>query len=218
MVNAYSLIISFPFENMLLSSDRLSIGANISYNTIDQTENLVNVFSDNYDFSGFPWSVGLIYDYNTTYNVGLYFEKGNDIKHEFSNGLFLETKFRDKLHIGMKVHPIKNWDIYGNISKNFWNDEKINNHFDFSSGLIYKPLANLSASLGFFTDDMDYKQKFYYIVPTSMDALFLTAGVRLNLKKLQIDFLIADSHTYSSKYRKQTILKLAIGYSISTEK
>jgi len=46
-----------------------------------------------------------------------------------------------------------------------------------------------------------------------MSATFLTFGAQTVLNDINLDFVIADSHLFSNKWRKQTIFKIALGKS-----
>ncbi len=211
---AYSLTASYLFKSLLSRSDQLSLGANFSYNSIQDAEKGFG-HNETYYLSGFLWSLGLIYNFQTNYSLGLYYEHGDKFQTELFKGYYLTSNFQDKVHLGIQVviaEPIK---FYGDVSYIQCDDTRVDNQFDYSLGFVYKPLKIFSCSAGFFTNRFSYKNEETKPLsePLSNNAYFLTAGIKFFLQAIEIELALADSHLFSSEFRKQTLLKLSAAYS-----
>lgn len=212
LINVYSLITAYSFRNLINDTDRMDVGMNISYAYVNQAE---QVWSNqvNYNFSGYLWTLGVIYA-NTHFNFGAYFEKGDKFRKALTSNTYIVAKFQDKLHVGFQIQDIYRLKIYGNVTRIFWHDTSINDHFEYSAGIVFKPANYVYTSFGFFTNDQKYEKSLTNPLnyDRSYDALFLTGGMKIFINQIQFDLIVANSHLFSSKFREQTLIKLAIGY------
>ncbi|MFQ5583545.1 MAG: hypothetical protein ACE5GL_03825, partial [Calditrichia bacterium] len=89
-------------------------------------------------------------------------------------------------------------------------NDSYRNTIDFNNSFIFNISNRLSLSAGY-----------YYLQDRSRgstvardEALYLNAGMVYRWRMLELHFAFADGHLLSGEYRKQTLLKLALGMSL----
>jgi hypothetical protein len=86
------------------------------------------------------------------------------------------------------------------------------NQFIYSTSAVFKFSEKVTASLGYYSSDMELKKENYFSREgNEFNVFFLTAGLKLSLNNFNIDIALADSHLMSGEFRQQTIGKIALG-------
>ncbi|MFA4839786.1 MAG: hypothetical protein WC703_09960 [Candidatus Neomarinimicrobiota bacterium] len=149
--------------------------------------------------------------------IGLYYESIVRFRHSFtyeSEKLVLTGDIPDKLHAGVYLEmPIKLY-FSGNLTYVFWKNthSSFRNQPELTVNLGFPVRKKLTLSGGAFythyhrTDFSDnWNNKF--------KAVYLILGGIFRMNDLSVEFTCADSHLFSGEYRKQTLVKMGIGYS-----
>ena len=78
---------------------------------------------------------------------------------------------------------------------------------------MYSFSEMIRASAGFYLNDFSYKKENLFLpaLNTEFNTLFITAGFNIDFQGFTVDLALADSHIFSGKFTKRTILKLAAG-------
>jgi hypothetical protein len=72
---------------------------------------------------------------------------------------------------------------------------------------ISRPLLpGLTTSIGIYSTGLNFDKP---VLTDEPDAFYLTAGIRLELDKINLNLALADSHFSSVDRRRQTIIKVA---------
>ena len=112
---------------------------------------------------------------------------------------------------------IPNIKFLGSISDVLWKniDSSNSNELEYAGSVVYTFNDVLSSSIGIFSTRKKYKAASdnFYNTNENLQAFFLILGTSLKIDNMLMDFSLADSHTFSGNWRKQTIGKISIGYS-----
>jgi hypothetical protein len=54
----------------------------------------------------------------------------------------------------------------------------------------------------------------YFGTDAALNATYLTAGIVLKYSGISLDLALADSHSLSDDWRRQTIFKVGLGYEL----
>ena len=234
-INSYSILSSISLKHIITQDDKLSFGVRIDQNIltcktyiIDQNvltyESYGSISSKNEEFS-LGLAVGIIYNtnlYGLDLKYGLYYDKGE----EFSDKEFIVPRtgfskiyYPDKILTGIGIKPLNSMELNVESALVRWNgiDERWENQYEFSGNLIYQISNILFSSIGFYNTDRKFKNNWrgeYYYFDENMQAFFLTTGLSLELKKIILNTVYANSYWLSESHRKQSMFKIGIQYKI----
>ena len=237
-VFSYSAIAAYSFNELFKKNSRLDVGLNISFNQADFSQknqsSLIELSDDavNYHF-GIMYSVknadeletrvGFSYQTNTKFEADYNSQSGMTVvirkidspysTDDINAGNIISGNNPDKINLDLTVDISSNVKVLASGKGIFWEKDKntLDDQFEFSLGSIYKINQMFSPALSIYYTSRNYELGFYDL-NEKFDALFLIAGLNLNLGMLNSDLVIADSHIISGDYRKQTIIKLAVGF------
>ena len=104
--------------------------------------------------------------------------------------------------------------LFANVSKIFWGsiDESYKDQLDLAASFVYYPSKRISTSLGVYKTNRKHtgETENVFNLNNKFDALFLTGGLTIRIRQLIFDIAIADSRLFSSRPRKQTIIKFGL--------
>ena len=234
-VQFYSVIASYSFPEIFDESSSLQVGFRYSYNHLKHTNSFYyqevteNDNASSYSF-GFQYSNKL--SENRNLRIGFAYEIETEFEKQFkyepvfiydldSTGRIpsftvinyrLVGKIPDRFNIDVSADLSELFRLNAMVTGVLWEAEydALKNQLEFSASGIYKINEMFSPSFGFYYTDKNYDENIFD-VNEKLDALFITAGLRINIQNYYADFAIADSHLFSGDFRKQTIGKLAIG-------
>jgi len=241
-IQSYSLITSYSVENIFQSNDEISLGFRINRNVLHAREQLDQFFLDEKVF-GFSFAVGANYYSNlpggNKLGVGLFYESPMEFsKYSTYKDLainrpdttlgepyvinylpvYLSGRIPAKLMFDIDFGVNDELRILGSISSVFWNDSDDGylNQINFSGSVVYRYFENINLSAGLFSSTRKYNTELtrYFNVEESESAVYLTAGVNVKYSGFDLDLSLADSHMFSGDWRKQTIVKVGLGYAL----
>jgi len=237
-----SIIFAQSFENIFLNNTHLSYGVQYNFDYLKYQYNFF-LWEESRKLSGNSWKLGIRYDKvfsnDKNYKLGLYYEKGINIKKEMkyetqvititpSNDTlyyrsFLIGKTPDKIDFGFLYKFSSNFTITGNSTYELWSNitdykylyiKKIKNQLNISSSLIFEPNNSFSTSLGFYKTNPKYliDSESSYKPKLDFSATYISIGAVFKFNNFNINTAFADSHLFSDDSRKQSIIKLGIEY------
>lgn len=222
-------LISYQLSNFINNDHRLSLGLQIDVNFLRDDESLGRFSAEGTDQS-VTWKAGACYSFLDLLQLGLAFEKGADFSGtiEYSEEPVIEppdsgfvarpieskftAKLPDRLLIGLAFKISEKLRLANDFTYVYW--EKVyndtQNQLDISGNLYFLPSEQLSLSAGFYSTRMESN------TPDSPDnnALFISAAALVKVKSAAIEIMLADSHLFSSDLRKQTLVRLGLGFSL----
>jgi hypothetical protein len=122
---------------------------------------------------------------------------------KWSSGILLNLSRQMKIAGGL------NYLIWNNLISYFSNDTK--NQIESYGSIIYQFSNKVAFSAGYFHTNSRYRRS-TDLMTDRFNAWYVTAGFLYSLKFMDIDLALADSHLFSGEWRKQTIIKIGLGY------
>lgn len=242
-VQSYTLSTSYSVENIFQSEDELSIGFRLNRNVLHDNERLNKISVDERAYC-YSFAIGANYYASllngNKLGVGLFYES----KMEFSKYYTIDPddltiynpdttrqyyvieaypyeligKVPSKLIVDVDLDIHEDIEILGSVSSIFWNKSAsiYNDQINFSGSVVYKRFENFILSAGLFSSTRKLNNNFtrYFNVKESESAVYLTAGVDYKYSGFEFDLSLADSNMFSGDWRKQTIVKVGLGYSL----
>jgi hypothetical protein len=242
-VFSYGVSLSYSIEDIIGKGDEINFGLRLSRNALDYYEKLDQVSIDGKMFC-YNSAVGISYyvdlEQNRKLGFGLFYESGicfskriepklnnyinpvqpNENYYRIDLSSFLLTgKIPSKLVLDSYYKLNNEFEFLAGTSLIFWNssDKGLSNQVNFSGSVIYKPLNLINFSIGFYNSTKSYKDDSIneiFKVDNNIDALFLTAGIKINYSNFNLNMSFADSRLFSDNWRKQTMLKIGLGYNL----
>lgn len=122
-------------------------------------------------------------------------------------------------HFGIMLQPNDRTIITGDYSVVEWNDinafkDKLLNTHEFSANIGYELNRCLTTSIGLFATDHQRKDEADLFAPYDMKATYLLLGVQYVFDHVEFDVSFVDSHFRSEDWRKQSIIKVGLGFKI----
>lgn len=237
----YSLMASYLLIGDASAGSSFSIGGKFNINRLKVAS---DPYSIELKFGGNNWAAGGMFTHrfedDKFYSIGLFFEKNipMEIKESSLPGLTvtpgnpggnrppaysgfvitpIRAEFPSKLKLDFDISLLSRIRFLGNVSEIFWHSVEARNsdQMEFSGGLAYRFNDIISSSAGFITSGKRYDEvDALFHTNENLRAVFLTLGTEIKIKDLLFDFSIADSHTFSGGWRKQTIGRVGVGYSL----
>lgn len=128
----------------------------------------------------------------------------------------LEGKMPDKLHFGIMYKMNSFMKLACDITQVFWcqQSEGSKNTIDISGSVITKITKQFSASVSFLSTGRLYDNEIGNIYDTNenLHGFFLLGGLNFRHKSFDLDFAYMTDTPFSGDWRKQKIVKLAIGF------
>ena len=225
-IYSYSLLAAYSFKGIFQNEDKLSFGAQIFYDYLNSKEEIHRITSVEKG-GDYSWKIGTVYKLDNLLSIGFLFENGVDIegkrnihdKGVVSSSILsipeytFNVRLPNKFIFGLTTNPINNLSFSATLTSVFWNSIGSNNKdiIEFSAGGIYKFPELFDISLGFYNTDGRYNETYF---DNNLNATFISIELRISMKNLEIIFGINDSHLFSAEKRKQTSIRLGLGYSI----
>ena len=242
MILSFSLISTYSFNEIFDTSDNFSFGVRYSLNQLRRFEEIGQVTGKATDYSS-NIALGISYKININdqqkFLFGASLETKTDFKakYEIDNNFliiydpedtnhyqipaetgdfYLSHSLPFELRFDLGVDATTDLKLLANLSRLFWKTKStiLEDQIEFSFSTIYDINEMFSASLGFYSTKCEFTDTFYSRLNESLNTIFLTGGLKINIDKLSIDLALADSHLFSGDYTKQTIGKLAIGINL----
>lgn len=239
-IQSYSITTAYSFKEILQGNFDISLGLKYSLNRFHQ---YVNIWEDGINSTGYysSFALGLISNFNLDeqrkIQLGVSFESANRFKAEIEydrepilydpdttgnqntyaivNSYLLYTS-PSELNFDIAVDATEKLKFLAGLKSVFWSVfhdyYKDQQEIYFSTAYQINEIVN--ASLGFYSNDFKIESTYYSNLNSELNALFLTAGLKLNINQFSIDLALADSHLFSGDYTKQTIGKLALGINL----
>lgn len=209
----FSIIESWSAKN-IFSNDKFSLGVRIDLDKFYVNQNI----GLNENYHAFSFAAGFSYEKvsaDILNRFSFYYEKGADVQEirtiTLGNNHYqidIGAKSPDKLNFGADFSVNKNLLISSGVSYVYWKDA--NNHDDnpeaYLSG-IYKYSDLLSFSAGAFYQKYTLSD---FWVRENLDVFYLNVGAVLHFDRFDFNVGIADSHLFSSDWRKQTIINTSL--------
>ena len=230
-----SAIFSYNFKDLLNLPSDLSFGIQYNYNILRSSFEVKSEI-DSSDWNLYPeelewdkklsasnFAIGIKYSIETNvlkvFDVGIFYESQLDFDENIKINAN-KTKFYGhipaKVHIGGQIGLYNGLTVSANYSYYFW--ELINgtnelNQKELIGNLTYLINQNFTTTIGALVTDQQYDiNDDVFDINNSLFATYLTMGVIHKYQNYEFDLSFADSHLFSNNWRKQTILKLGIGY------
>lgn len=238
----FSIITAYDFENIFSKNSALSLGLKynlnnfVSYERIGPVSAETSIFGSNLEF-------GAVYNYNFDTNkniqIGISYNTLADLQGESiynsNNELNIpdtinrppnfypvelsafnvRVKIPANLRFDVKLNTSSKLKFLGSVNSIFWSNvsENIKNQFEFSASTVYFFSTSVTGSAGLFTTGRSYKED-YYKLSEELNAVYITAGLGIDIGLFNIDIAIADSHLFSGDYWEQTIGKITLGITL----
>jgi len=237
-VNRYSIIAAYDLNKYLSSSNCLSIGVQYNYNYFKYFQSLglcITVLNDSLVVRNLNIrekiiagnvSIGIRYSTGNTniprIDIGLYYE--TFIKFEkpytFENSqVILMGNIPDKLHAGIYLKTPFKLYFSGNMSYIHWKNKNmphpdVQNQPELSGTIGYTFSKNLTLYVGsLFSNYQRAIRDDVFEMEGEFKVIYFIAGGTFQYKRLSFEFAGADSQLFSGDWRKQTLIKLGVGYS-----
>lgn len=239
-IHSYSISSAYSFKEILQSDFDISLGLKYSLNRFHQ---YVNILEDGINSTGYysSFSLGLISNFNLdeqrNLQVGISFESANRFKAEMEydqdpilydpdttgnqnnyavvNSALLytspsELNFDVAIDVTERLKFIAGFKtVYWSVFHDYYKDQA-----EISFSASYQVNEIVRTSLGLYSNDYNIESTYYSDLNSELNALFITAGLKLNINQFSIDLALADSHLFSGDFTKQTIGKLAFGITL----
>ena len=237
ILHYYSLIAAYSFKDLFERNSELSFGLKYNLNSFYTFEKILD-FEESSSMWGSNFEIGTLYKFNYEQEkeiiFGLAYKSVASLEKNDEPALIVTTgipgsvpgsgtytvaspgktilELPAEFDFDFAIQTTDKWTFTVSFKDVFWNgvQDNIKNQPEFSASGIYDMNKSNAISLGVFytnkvyeTDVFDMNGKF--------EALFMTAGISLNINFLNVDIALADSHLFSGEYRKQTIGKIALG-------
>ncbi|HEX9971913.1 MAG TPA: hypothetical protein VGD14_07570, partial [bacterium] len=129
---------------------------------------------------------------------------------------YIIGKFPDKWSSGILLNLSRRVKTAGGFNYLAWNNPNIDgikNQIESYGSIIYQFFHGLTFSTGYFHTNYRYRGS-SDLLTDRFNAWYFTAGFLYSLKFVDVDLALADSHLFSGEWRKQTIIKIGLGYRI----
>ena len=235
-----ALLFSYSFYNWLQDYSVLTIGFKYTHYYMEDRMNYWG-YNNSISINAPGFSVGARYDQNVSkdykYSMALHYENGAELKEEWIFPVKLVNSTTGdttrNYYVGIVPRKIdfgvdfscQTTELLLNTSYLFWEayslqtdsalyhrGKKVQNQIEFSGSLIYTCSENLKMSLGLYKSN--YSSSYTKRINKSGSALFLTLGSVITLGNIDIDIALADSHLFADKFRRQTIFKSGLMYTL----
>lgn len=226
-VTTNSIIASFALQN---DQTVLLFGAEYSQNKLDFYQKVFNSIISHNDYSD-SWSIGFRYDNPSKYQIGFFFEKGvafkklnqvsysidQDSLYEFLGDIhenfFVVGYLPDEIHFGTTYKISHEIQLVGNFTYIYWNhvSDSYKDEIDYSSSIVHRLNSRATISAGFHYIDGSHNEGNGFYDVEMLKAIYVTSGLILNFRTIEIEVSLADSHLFSGDWRKQTIGKFGFG-------
>jgi hypothetical protein len=222
-----SLSLAFDFENLKKNMPgNLVFGIQYNYNFLNYILELNNSDISDTDIGIFAsnFSIGIRYNFHQNekpvVELGIYYEtetefdKVENIRDESTRYI---GHIPAKLHLGFLFNCNPSLYISGNYSVLFWENidreysNKLNNS-ELSGTIGYQFNNNFNLSIGIFSNNYRFEDTDLSMNLNNMYADYFFCGFTYTISSFFSELVIADSHLLSDEWRKQTILKLGLGY------
>ncbi len=236
-IQSYSLSAAYSLSEMPKSGFDINIGLRYSLNYFRHSMNILynNIDANEY-FSSF--SFGITSLFNLDEQRFLQFGLSYEISSELNTILQIDTdllatpdpnirtnydlyplelfyKSPSELNFNIALDATNDLMFLGGLRTVLWSDQNGNykNQVEISFSTLYRFLEMIRASAGFYLNDFSPKSEnlVFRELNTEFNTLFITAGFNIDFQGFAVDLALADSHIFSGKFAKQTILKLAAG-------
>lgn len=228
MIHSYSITAAYSFKELLRSSNDLTLGFRYSLNYLNRYDEIWQVTGSATDYSsniaaGLNYKI--IFDDQRKLIIGAFYESKTyfDAQYEVDNPSIIIYDPEDTNHVLIPAEQSDNFLIHdlpeelrfdmafdaatdlkllANLTSVFWETETnfLKDQIGFSASAVYKINEMFTPSLGFYITDCEYTDSFYSRLNEGLNALFITAGLKLNHDNFSADFAIADSHLFSGDY------------------
>ncbi len=242
-VFSYGITLSYSLQDIIENGDEINLGIRLNRNVLDYYEKLDQVSIEGKVFC-YNAAVGIGYYFNLDQNrklgFGLFYESGisfskrvepnydnytnpvqpNDTYYRIVASSFALTgKIPSKLVLDSYYELNNEFGFLAGTSLIFWNssNDGLSNQLNFTGSVIYTPINLINLSVGFYNSTRSYKDDSInrlFRIDENIDALFLTAGVKINYSHFHLNLSLADSHLFSDSWREQTIIKFGLGYGL----
>jgi hypothetical protein len=222
----YSLSLGYTFNNFVSDKNSLDIGLKISwYRLFDKfNTKVINIlpgyqendysFDESHSYGEWGLTIGMKYRLENL-QIGLVYEKETDFNKK-GEDYYIIGKFPDQWSAGILLNLSHRVKTAGGMNYLAWNNpnvDGIKNQIESYGSFIYALAENVAFSIGYF--HTDYRARSWS--PATEDrfnAWYFTAGFLYSLKFVDVDLALADSHLFSGEWRKQTIVRIGLGYRI----
>ncbi len=231
-IHSISTLGSYQLNNLLSQADQLSIGVQLNMNLLRNRESIWRTKAELKD-EAVNWKFGLGYTYHhqsiEKLQFGIAYESKINFSgyYEYNRTLSIPPNATEPVQIpstltypaNMKFRflfePTSKVGIYNDFIYNFWDDIHPNNKnkLDLSGGIILDASDLISISLGYYKLE-SYANDINGNAINTNDAVYISAGLILGYKLLDIHLVVADSHLFSEFRRKQTIGKVGVGFNL----
>lgn len=240
-INRYSAAVAYSFNELFTEKSSLSLGIRLSYYHISQYESFYYLEADE-TFSGYSFSLGLTYKANNENGsllAGLSYESGIDERKSFNIRISDSSKIHPvqtgnydnisyiidtrrtarcytpgSINAGILLSNNKNMSLSGNFSYIIWNEDiYYKSEPRISASFIYDFAKLYHVSAGFlYSPIRSEKNEMIYDFKSKISALYITAGVKIDIPYFDISASVADSHLTGGEWRKHTVAKISLGY------
>ncbi len=235
----YSFSVSYTISKFTDNSE-LSFGSRLSLSTLIEKQELQDVkIDETVTSSGFELGIMFLHEYSESANLILGLNYSSElnfseiVKYQQQNGrkiddtpgtgsgrfVLVQTHFNlnanlpAKLQLDVATQLSNRSKLTANFTNVFWSNisNSLKDRLEYSFGYIYKWNNMFESSIGFFTTEKCYKND---VADSNnyLSAIYLSAGFIISFEYLELNLAIADSHTFSDDWRKQTIFKAGATY------
>ena len=225
----YSLFFGYAFKNIISDNDNFDLGMKIGFyrlfleNRLIE-KNIIPEYQDNdysyiesHTYSEFGFAIGMKYRLENL-QIGLVYERGKNFNQK-AKKYYQMGRLPDKWSAGILLKLSNQMNIAGGLNyvvlDNLINDYSggVQNQFEPYGSIIYQFTEKVAFSTGYFHTDYRYRGSSDFLTDR-FNAWYFTAGFLYSLKLVDVDLALADSHLFSGEWRKQTIIKIGLGYRI----
>lgn len=237
-IQDFVLTAAYSFENMFYD-DRLNFGLKLSIGRFYDFTKLVRTEFNTEDYRP-AFSVGIHYEISLDeyrwVNLGIMYQSKIEFEGRVESNSppfiidpdpirdslfyvvdvvsYISAYFPEQINTDLSIDVTENFKLLTSFNTVLWKSQPSmwENQFTYSTSAVYKFSESTSASLGFYSSDMELREENYFSrEDNEFSVFFLTAGLKLSLNKFNIDIALADSHLMSGEFREQTIGKIAVG-------
>ena len=239
-IHSYSVSTAFSFKEILQSDFDISLGLKYSLNRFHQ---YVDIWENEINSTGYysSFALGLISIFNLDeqrkIQLGVSYESANRFKAEIEYdrepilydpdttgnqntyakvNSYLHYTSPSELNFDIAVDATDKLKFLAGLKSVFWSEfhEYYKDQIEISLSTAFEINEIVKASLGFYSTDFKIESTYHSDLNSELNALFITAGLKININQFSIDLALANSHLFSGDYTRQTIIKLAVGYTL----
>ncbi len=243
IVIASSALAAYSIRNVLHADAGLNIGIECNYNYLNIRQVILSEVLDTYA-DGWGVSIGLQYGDPDLFQFGVFYERNPFFKKDGeykidaiisdSNALSasesqnnriekvaypfsIDSKLPDRLYIGFSIDPAAFLKLSYGVTKSYWKASPGTSKCtqDIWCSMSWNAADNLLLTIGFLSNNRNFEETVVYSwIGQENDCNYLLYGLNWRIRRFDLDLAFMHTTPGSGEWRKQKIVKTAIGFTL----